>query len=126
MSAERESCGSNTTPPRRADRFGCPQLEQAIAELLGRPGLLAAAYTIVQIFGIVAAVHAVFNARSAQGATAWAIALIAAPVVALPFYVAFGRNRFKAADEFIGRVQALFNAGADREVFLTEFTFSTN
>ena len=57
-------------------------------------GFLAAAYSFVQVCGIVAAVHAVFNARSAQGSTAWAIALVAAPVVALPFYLVFGRSRF--------------------------------
>ena len=73
-------------------------MDQAAAELLAQPGsleFLAIAYAILQVAGIVAAGHAVFNARSAQGSTAWAIALVAAPIVALPFYLIFGRNRFQ-------------------------------
>jgi len=72
-------------------------MESTAANLLDQPGsltLLALGYTLVQIGGTSAAVHAVFNARSAQGSTAWAIALIAAPLAALPLYLIFGRNRF--------------------------------
>jgi len=72
-------------------------MEQAAVEMLQQPGsieLIAIFYAILQLSGIVAAIHAIFNARSAQGATAWAIALVAAPVAALPFYIVFGRNRF--------------------------------
>ena len=70
-----------------------PTPEQALSqpETLG---LLAIAYALLEALGIVTAVHAVFNARSAQGATAWAIGLVAVPVVALPLYLVFGRNRF--------------------------------
>ena len=56
-------------------------MEQTAAELLAQPGslsLIAVAYALLEIMGIVAAVHAVFKARSAQGSTAWAIALVAA------------------------------------------------
>jgi cardiolipin synthase len=66
-------------------------------DLLTRPGslgLLAALYSLLQILGIVAAIHAIFNARSSQGSTAWAIALVAAPVFSLPFYLLLSRNRF--------------------------------
>ncbi len=56
--------------------------------------LFAVTYTIIELFGIAAAVHAVFNARSSQGSTAWAIALVAAPFISIPFYLIFGRNRF--------------------------------
>jgi cardiolipin synthase len=69
----------------------------ATADLLTQPtplGLLAIGYTLLELLGIAAAVHAVFNARSAQGSTAWAIALVAAPFLALPPYLVFGRNRF--------------------------------
>ncbi|MDH4107836.1 MAG: cardiolipin synthase [Gammaproteobacteria bacterium] len=72
-------------------------MEQAAVEMLQQPGsieLIAILYASLQFSGIVAAGHAIFNARSAQGATAWAIALIAAPIAALPFYLVFGRNRF--------------------------------
>ena len=57
-------------------------------------GLLALGYTLLQVLSIGAAVHAIFNARSAQGATAWAIALVTSPFFALPLYLLFGRNRF--------------------------------
>ena len=69
-------------------------MDEIAADLGSNLGLLAIAYTLLQVAGIVAAVHAVFNARSAQGSTAWAIALVAAPIVALPFYLVFGRNKF--------------------------------
>ncbi len=70
---------------------------QFALDLFVNPGslsLLAIAYALLELLGIAAAVHAVFNARSAQGSTAWAIALIVAPFIALPFYLIFGRNRF--------------------------------
>ncbi len=70
---------------------------QTLLQLLADPGslsLLAIAYALLELLGIGAAVHAVFNARSAQGSTAWAISLVAAPFIALPFYLIFGRNRF--------------------------------
>lgn len=66
-------------------------------EALSQPGTwgtLAVAYALLEALAIVAAVHAVFNARSAQGSTAWAIALVATPFIALPLYALFGRNRF--------------------------------
>ncbi|MDH4048593.1 MAG: cardiolipin synthase [Gammaproteobacteria bacterium] len=69
----------------------------SLVEALTEPstlGLAAAIYALLQIAGIYAAIHAVFNARSSQGSTAWAIALISAPLIALPFYFVFGRNRF--------------------------------
>jgi cardiolipin synthase len=72
-------------------------MDQTVAGLLVHPGFIgfiALAYTLLQIGGIGAALHAVFNSRSAQGSTAWAIALVSAPVITLPFYLIFGRNRF--------------------------------
>ena len=73
-------------------------MDQTAAELLAQPGsfgILALSYTILELVGIATAVHAVFNARSAQGSTAWAIALVAAPIIALPLYLVFGRSRFQ-------------------------------
>jgi len=57
-------------------------------------GIAAAIYLLLQLASIYAAVHAVFYARSSQGATAWAIALVATPLIALPLYLVLGRNRF--------------------------------
>ena len=71
-------------------------MEQAV-EILTQPGsigFLAVFYTLLEVAGIVTAVHAIFNARSAQGSTAWAVSLIAIPLVALPSYLVFGRRRF--------------------------------
>ncbi len=72
-------------------------MESATVDLISQPGslaFLALAYTLLEFTGIAAAVHAVFNARSAQGSTAWAIALVAVPLLALPLYLFFGRRRF--------------------------------
>lgn len=69
-------------------------MEQLLRDIGSNLGLIAIGYTLLQVAGIVAAVHAVFNAKSAQGSTAWVIALVATPVIALPFYLVFGRNRF--------------------------------
>jgi cardiolipin synthase A/B len=56
--------------------------------------VLAIAVLLVEIMGILAAVHAVMNARTSQGAAAWAIALVALPFVTLVLYAIFGRNKF--------------------------------
>lgn len=72
-------------------------MDPTATDLLNQPGtlgILAFAYALLEIAGIATAVHAVFNARSAQGSTAWAIALVAAPFISLPLYLIFGRNRF--------------------------------
>ena len=55
---------------------------------------LVAGYLLIEILGVIAAIHAVMNARTAQGSVAWLIALITLPMLALPFYAAFGRHRF--------------------------------
>ena len=56
--------------------------------------VFAIAVLLVEIMGILAAVHAVMNARTSQGAAAWAIALVALPFVTLVLYAIFGRNKF--------------------------------
>ena len=44
--------------------------------------------------GISSALHAIMNARTSQGAIAWAVSLITFPFIALPLYWIFGRTRF--------------------------------
>ncbi len=56
--------------------------------------ITAAAYLALETVAIVAAVHAVMNVRTAQGATAWLLALVTLPFIALPLYAVFGRRRF--------------------------------
>jgi cardiolipin synthase A/B len=55
---------------------------------------LTAAYLTSQTLGILAAVHALFTVRTAQGATAWIVGLLSFPAVAVPAYLVFGCRRF--------------------------------
>ena len=50
---------------------------------------------LVEILGIIAAIHAVMNARTSQGAIAWGISLVTFPWLALILYAIFGRNKFR-------------------------------
>ncbi len=51
-------------------------------------------YALIEIGGAYSAFRAVMEARTAQGATAWVVFLIAFPLLGLPAYWIFGRNRF--------------------------------
>ncbi len=57
--------------------------------------IIAIAVTLVEILGILTAVHAVMNTRTSQGAIAWGISLVTFPWLALPLYAVFGRSKFK-------------------------------
>ncbi len=65
------------------------------------PWLVTYGVPLLQVLGILSALDAVMRARTPQGSTAWAVALIAMPLVALPLYWIFGRARFE------GYVEAL-------------------
>ena len=56
--------------------------------------VIAIVVPLVELLGILAAVHAVMNARTSQGAIAWAISLVTFPWLALVLYAIFGRNKF--------------------------------
>ena len=51
--------------------------------------------TISHGIGIATSLHAILNARSAQGSVAWCFFLIGMPYFAVPVYWVFGRNRFQ-------------------------------
>ena len=51
--------------------------------------------TAIQLVGIVSAIRAVMDARTPQGAIAWAVALVAFPYVALPLFWVFGKRKFE-------------------------------
>lgn len=51
---------------------------------------------LIHVFGIIAAVHALFTVRTAQGAIAWAMPLLFIPYLALIPYLVFGRSTFDA------------------------------
>jgi cardiolipin synthase len=50
---------------------------------------------VVELAGILTAIHAVMHGRTSQGAIAWGISLVTFPWLALPLYAIFGRSRFK-------------------------------
>lgn len=66
-----------------------------------RPMTVAAALVVIELAGVLLAVDAVMRRRSAQGAIAWAVALVAMPLIAIPFYLVFGRTRFQGYSEAI-------------------------
>ena len=48
----------------------------------------------LELVGIAAAVNAILNARTPQGAIAWGLALVCFPYLSLPLYLVFGRSKF--------------------------------
>jgi cardiolipin synthase A/B len=83
--------------------------------------------TAIQILGIVTAIRAVMDARTPQGASAWAIALIAFPYVALPLFWIFGKRKFEgyvierrsAQSESSPIVAQAYQALIDRDLLVT-------
>lgn len=69
--------------------------------------IIAIILTLFYILGILSSVHAIMNARTSQGAIAWALSLITLSPLAVPAYWIFGRRKFegyklarKAATDF--------------------------
>lgn len=62
--------------------------------------LTGALVALSYVVGIFTAVHAATSTRTAQGAVAWVVSLIAFPFLAVPAYLFLGRNKFA------GRTQA--------------------
>jgi cardiolipin synthase len=56
--------------------------------------------------GLACAAHAVCTARTAQGSIAWAVSLITFPLIAVPLYLVFGRNKFEGYVEAMRVAQA--------------------
>jgi len=57
--------------------------------------IFAIVVPVVELLGIIAAIHAVMNARTSQGAIAWGISLVTFPWIALVLYAIFERSKFK-------------------------------
>ncbi len=53
------------------------------------------AYLALEVAAIFSAIDAVVRSRTSQGAIAWAIALVSFPLISLPLYFIFGRNKFE-------------------------------
>ena len=67
-------------------------------------GWWGAAYLAVIVLGFVSAYDAMMKARTPQGATAWVIALVSMPLLALPVYWLFGRSKF---DDYVEALRKL-------------------
>jgi cardiolipin synthase len=65
--------------------------EIALRDLLSIAAFLAG---LLEIVGVVLAVQAILETRTSQGAIAWVIALVAVPLLSVPLYLVFGRNKF--------------------------------
>ncbi len=58
-------------------------------------------YPFLELLGIITAVHAIRTVQSSQASIAWAVSLVTFPVLSLPLFWIFGRNKFS------GYVEAL-------------------
>jgi len=56
--------------------------------------LFGVLFTLLEAVAILSAVHAVMHARSAPAAIAWSIVLLLEPMLGLPLYWIFGRQKF--------------------------------
>ncbi|HSQ69157.1 MAG TPA: cardiolipin synthase [Steroidobacteraceae bacterium] len=74
--------------------------------------MIAWIVTAFYVAGVIAAIDAVMTVRTAQGAVAWAVSLVAAPFVAVPAYLVLGRSKFggalEAFEERRQEIEALF------------------
>ncbi|RAH96567.1 cardiolipin synthase [Acuticoccus sediminis] len=74
-------------------------------------GIVAAAHAVAVVAGTIAAVRAAQHAHTAQGAVAWAIALILLPWVALPAYLFIGPPKPGAFEDDQATLRASAYAG---------------
>ena len=56
--------------------------------------IIGLSLAVIEILGIVCAIHSILHSRTSQGAIAWAVSLITVPVITLPLYAFFGRHKF--------------------------------
>ena len=81
--------------------------------MLGRAPAIA--LPIVYGLAILSALDAVMNARTSQGSAAWAVSLVAFPLIAFPLYWLFGRTRFHEYVSDLRSVNARIDAFLARE-----------
>ena len=78
------------------------------------PGWIASiGIPLIYALGMYGALDAIMETRTAQGATAWALALITIPFVALPLYWVFGRAKF---DDYIETLRRLDEGSTGRSL----------
>lgn len=56
--------------------------------------LFGAIFAVLEVVAIVSAIHAVMHARSGPAAIAWSLVLLLEPILGLPLYWIFGRQKF--------------------------------
>ena len=61
--------------------------------------ILGVLFFVFTVLGVLTAIHAVMNTRTAQGAIAWAVSLVAIPVLVVPAYWVLGRRKFEGYTE---------------------------
>ncbi|MEA3434927.1 MAG: cardiolipin synthase [Thermodesulfobacteriota bacterium] len=92
--------------------------------------VVAIAVFLVELFGIIAAIHAIIHTRTAQGAIAWGIFLVLLPWLALILYGIFGRNKFKGYVSLRSLknksirpvIDACIDEGVEKKLFREELT----
>ena len=67
--------------------------------------MIASIVTAFYVAGIIAAVHAIMNTRTAPGAIAWSVSLVSMPFVAVPAYLVLGRSKFEGMTEALEQNQ---------------------
>ena len=67
--------------------------------------IVAWVFLVVEIAGILAAIHALMSVRSERGTIAWCLCLVLFPFISLPFYFVFGRTKFSGYREALRNVQ---------------------
>lgn len=72
--------------------------------------IVAAVIAIIQLLGLVCAMHAVMTNRSTQGTIAWSLSLVIFPTITIPLYLMFGRNRLQGYIQSRKLVDAEFRA----------------
>lgn len=69
------------------------------------PVIAATALALLYVLAVVSALEAVLKGRTSQGAIAWTICLLTFPLLSVPLYLVFGRNRFDGYREQRGIIE---------------------
>jgi cardiolipin synthase len=76
----------------------------------------------IELVGLASAIHAALKVRTSQAAVAWAAGLVALPLIVVPLYWVFGRNRFGGYRAAIQQVATQHKASVEavRRELMTE------
>jgi cardiolipin synthase len=71
---------------------------------------IAVLLVVAEVFGVLLAIDAILRPRSAQGAIAWSLALVCAPLIAIPLYLVLGRTQFQGYAEAVREKETQLDA----------------